>query len=102
MKHHHNVKHNLLTQKWHQLTSLDQFVLIIGVVEPFFTIPQLIQIFSTKNAQGLSIITWLLFVFSTSVLFYWGVKRKLKPIYIPQAVWLISELIMIYGIIMYG
>lgn len=84
------------------LKSLDMAVLILGFVEPIFALPQVVHIFEAKTAAGLSIITWILYVFSSIVMITWGIKRKLKPIYIPQTIWIIFELIIIYGIIKYS
>jgi uncharacterized protein with PQ loop repeat len=81
--------------------QLDAVVLVLGFLEPIFALPQVIHIFHTKTAAGLSLITWLLYLLSSFIMIIWGIKRGLKPIYIPQAVWIVLEIIIIYGIIKY-
>lgn len=89
-------------QKIADMNRFDLGVMVLGFIEPLFTVPQLIQIFATQNAGGLSIITWGLYVFSSVVMIVWGIKRQLPPIYIPQLFWIVLEVIIIYGILKYG
>ena len=88
--------------KVQKINSLDNFMIIVGFIEPIVIIPQVIQIFSTQNASGLSLVTWIPYIVVSLLWIYWGLRRRLKPIYIPQTAWLVFEIIIIYGIIKYS
>lgn len=82
--------------------TFDNVMIGVGFAEPIVEIPQVIQIYTTQNASGLSLITWTMYTLTSVVWIIWGIKRKLKPIYIPQIAWLFFEGLIIYGIIKYS
>ena len=83
-------------------SSFDNAVMLFGFIEPVFILPQLFKIYDTQNASGLSLLTWCLYIVSSLVMIVWGVKRQLKPIYIPQLAWIIFEILIVIGIVKYG
>ncbi len=83
-------------------TSFDTAVMLLGFVEPLFVLPQLYQIYNTQDASGLSLLTWSLYVLSSVVFMVWGFRRRLKPIYLPQAAWIVFEIMIVIGIIKYS
>ena len=88
--------------KKHQDTPFDNAVMLFGFIEPLFILPQLYKIYDTHNASGLSLITWCLYVVSSLIMITWGLKRQLKPIYIPQMAWIVFEILIVIGIVKYG
>lgn len=81
--------------------SFDRSMIAISLLEPVFSLPQVIRLFTVKNAVSLSLVTWIFYLATTVIWLIWGFKRKLKPIYVPQIFWICVELVMIYGIIIY-
>jgi uncharacterized protein with PQ loop repeat len=81
---------------------LDKIILAIAVIGPALTIPQIFRIFYYQNATGVSIITWSLYVLFDIPWIVYGVIHKEKPIIIAYAFWVLTGLIVVLGILMYG
>jgi uncharacterized protein with PQ loop repeat len=94
-------KHDFLHTKKY-VRVLDRMVLFISILGPLFTIPQAWQIWATRDAQGLNLITWLAwFVFTIFWLTY-GIAHKEKPLIVNNIIWIFIHLTVITGIILYG
>ena len=81
--------------------SLEKLVLVIAIVEPVFTVPQIYQIWSTKNAQGVSLTTWGFYLVGAMVWLFYGFKVKNKPIIISSAMWVFMEGLVVTGKLLY-
>ena len=80
---------------------VDKGIYVVGILGPISTIPQLLEIWISQNASGLSLMTWLLWI---SIAFFWllyGILHKEKPIIISYIIWIIVDTIVILGIILY-
>jgi len=86
--------------KW--INRLDKLLLIIAAVGPIMNIPQAIHIFALKNASGVSLISFSSFAFFDIFWLIYGIVHKEKPIIIAYALWFITNLVVVAGIIMYG
>ena len=80
----------------------DDFMYVIAIVMPLTTIPQIIQIWTNKSAQSVSIITWSAYVFSASCWLVYSIVHKEKVLIINSILWVILELMVVVGIIIYG
>lgn len=67
----------LLLSDWR--TKLDKFIVILGIVNVAATVPQITQIWSTRDGSGVSILTWTYYVFFTAVLLAYAIAIKSKP-----------------------
>ena len=66
--------------KW--VARFDKFLLVVAILNPMVTFPQISKIFRTKSAQGISTLTFaLLAIFNIPWLIY-GILHKAKPIII--------------------
>lgn len=66
--------------KWRD--GFDRLIVILGLVNVAATIPQVIQIWSSPHARGVSIISWSYYVFFTVTLLVYSVLIKSKPMII--------------------
>ncbi|MFH1591505.1 MAG: hypothetical protein ABIC95_06280 [archaeon] len=81
---------------------LDKTVLIGGILGPMMTFPQIIKIFITHQAAGVSVMTWGLYcIFNTPWIIY-GIVHNQKPIVISYILWFITNLCVIAGALLYG
>ncbi len=80
---------------------LDKFIFFIGLMGPVMTIPQVWQIYSTQDATGVSLISWSWYLFSAFVWLAYGIIHKEKAIVFAQSLWIVTEIILITGIIIY-
>lgn len=71
-------------------------------IMPLTNIPQIIQLFQTHVASGLSLQTWVLYlVFGLIPLFY-GISNNIKPLILTNIIWTVIDLVMIVGILRFG
>lgn len=81
---------------------IDRVVMVTGLIGPVASIPQAVQIFSTQDAQGVSLITWALFIVANGALLVYGLVHKLPPIIVSNICWEIIQVIIVIGIVMYS
>jgi uncharacterized protein with PQ loop repeat len=81
---------------------LDNLLLAIAFIGPMVNLPQIIKIFSLKSAIGVSAWTFGLFaVFDIPWIIYGKVHKEL-PIMITYTLWLITNIIVVTGTLMYS
>lgn len=67
-----------------------------------FMIPQGVEIFSTHQAQSVSLLTWAFFLLSDVVWATYGIKHKLLPLILGHVLYFIIEGSVVIGIIAYS
>ena len=77
-------------------------VSIIAIVSPIMTLPQVYQIFSTKQAAGVSIASWTAYIITSLVWLSYGFMHKEKPIIINSVIGGILSFCVVVGALMYG
>lgn len=78
---------------------LGRLVVVAAIVEPLMTLPQIYQIWSTKNAQGVSLATWAFYVLASLVWLVYGVKTGSKPLALTGALWVVMDLLVVVGVL---
>lgn len=81
---------------------LDKLIYVAGIAGPVMTIPQVTIIWVDKNASGVSLVTWIAYLIITIFWLFYGLVHKEKPIIISNILWIIFEVVIIAGIIMYS
>jgi hypothetical protein len=82
--------------------SLTNLVSIIAVLYPFTSIPQIYKIWVFKTAQGVSLLTWSLFLTFTIPLLLYSILKKEKRLMVMWSIWLLIYVAVISGIIVYS
>ena len=80
---------------------LDNMLLVVAVIGPLVNFPQVFKIFALKTAAGVSALTFSLFAFFDIPWIIYGVIHKEKPIVISYSLWLITNLTVVAGTILY-
>jgi uncharacterized protein with PQ loop repeat len=73
--------------------------IFIGIA---LTVPQAVKIWVGKTAEGVSVITWLGYMFGALFWMYYGFLHKEKPIIVKSILWIILYIIIVIGIFIYG
>lgn len=89
-----------LDTKWKKL--LYRITLLVGIIGPLGNIPQIVKIFVTKDATGVSMLTWIFPVIFDIPFILWGIVRRDIPVTITYSLWFVSSSIVVIGTIMYG
>ncbi len=83
------------------LITLDKITFIAGIVGPFTVIPQVYQIFHTRQADGVSAISWILMSIVTLPWIFYGIAHKDKTIIVSFILWEIVNLMVVAGALIY-
>jgi uncharacterized protein with PQ loop repeat len=64
-------------------------------------LPQVIQIFNSRSAEDVSLLTWsMLLLFNTSNFIY-ALVFNIKPIAINNVIWIVVDSLVVAGILIY-
>lgn len=99
--HRGNSVHYVYPSSERLIKLVDAIMYVVGIVGPFVSIPQLIEIYGKGNAQGISVITWIGYCVLTALWLLYGLVHREKPIIITQALWLIVNVAIVVGAIIY-
>jgi len=81
---------------------LDKIVLSLAFIAPIFEIPQLYEIYLSKAAQNVSLITWGFFALMAIPWFIYGLVHKEKPIIVLYFLWFLIDTAIVIGILLYS
>ena len=81
---------------------IDRVMLVTSVIYPLTVVPQVVRLYSTHDASGLSVSMWIGFLLFGIIFLLYAIVHRLKPNIISQILWAIADLIMIVGIVMYS
>lgn len=81
---------------------MDKAIFAIGLIGPIMTIPQLLTIWLTHSASGISLVTWCAYCFTAFFWLMYGILHKEKPIIITYSAFLIVDLLVVLGTAIYG
>ncbi len=98
---HHKIRLKHLS-KVQQKKLIKRSVLAIAVIEPLMTLPQVYEIWVMKRAEGVSGLTWGLYLIAAVIWLLYGLQLKDKPIIISSVLWLFFEAAVVIGTLMYS
>ncbi len=85
---------------WKRL--LDKLIFIAGVVGPILSIPQVILIYSNKDASDISAVSWFGWAALNIVWILYGLAHREPPIVMTYSFWFIVNLTIAFGAVLYG
>lgn len=80
---------------------IDKAAYFVGIMFPIFTIPQVYQLYTSKEATGISLLTWVAYSVLTVMFLIYALVDKIKPLIIAELVWIFIDVLMVIGIIIY-
>ncbi len=81
---------------------LDKVMVGIALIGPVATIPQVYQLYHTKDAQGLSLETWLIWTVLSAVWGVYGYLHRETPIVLSNIIYVILQGMVVVGIFLYA
>jgi uncharacterized protein with PQ loop repeat len=87
--------------KEREVKMFDRMILFVGIAGPLAAIPQIFTIWVTKTAAGVSILSWSIFLAFAFIWLCYGILHKSKPLTINSSLWVVMEIIIIFGAIMH-
>lgn len=74
----------------------------VGIIMPLVQIPQITTLYSTKVTSGLSLETWIMYLFLCFVPLVYGITYRLPPLIISNIMWTAVNIIVVVGIVKFG
>ncbi len=96
MRHSFQPKHKIIRN-----SKLDDLALVVGVVQPLTTIPQIVLIYTSRDASGVSFFMWTAYNVASIILLMYGLRHKLPPIIWAQALWLVVQTPMMLSVFVF-
>lgn len=96
MRHIVHPKHKIINN-----SKLDNLALTVGVIQPLTTIPQIVLIYTTRDASGVSFFMWTAYNVASLVLLMYGLRHRLPPVIWAQALWLVVQTPMMLSVFIF-
>lgn len=81
---------------------INKLTIIISIFGPLMTLPQVLTIFLTQNASGVSSITWLSYVLTSIIWLSYGLIHKITAIQINSSIGLLLSSLVFLGTYLYS
>ena len=79
----------------------DWFMYAVAILSPLATVPQIYDVFVSKNVAGLSLISWTLYGVLNFIWIAYGLIHKEAPIVISNIIFALLNLSIAFGIIIF-
>lgn len=86
----------------HSPTGLEGTLRIFSIVTLLMTVPQVLTVWLSRNASGVSIISWTAYLISACLWFVYGIRSHDKTIYVACVGWIILDAAIVIGVIVHG
>ena len=81
--------------------TLDLLIYPVAVAAPLALVPQVFQLYSTQDATGLALPTWILLGLVNGAWLLYGYVHREHPIVISSAAFVFLHFSIVYGILMF-
>lgn len=88
-----------LTHK--ELKELNKAIMLVAVIEPLTTLPQIVDVFVKKDVSGVSVLTWGLYAFFEAIWVIYGLAIKNRPIVVTNTLWIAMDLLVVIGVLIH-
>ncbi len=85
-----------------RMRVLDFSVYVAGVLGAFATIPQIIKIYSTHDAGGVSLLTWSMYTLFDIPWVIYAIVHKERPLVVCYSLWFFFNTTVVIGVLMFG
>lgn len=83
------------------IKTLDRAILLLAVIGPAATIPQILEIFLNKDAGSVSVLSWSIFMLFDIPWIIYGFVHKEKPIIVAYVLWFFTNALIVVGALLY-
>ena len=74
----------------------------MSIFTMLMTIPQVLTIWVSRQAAGVSLLSWSAYLASALLWFWFGMQKHDKNIYLPCVGWIVLDSAVIVGVLIYG
>ncbi len=80
----------------------DKVMWVVAIGGPLAMLPQVTQVFETKDVTSLSLTTWILWLIFSVIWALYGILHRDMPIILSQVIYIILNSIVVLAILFYG
>ena len=80
---------------------MDKFMYFVALLAPFMTIPQLINVWSSDNVEGISLFTWGGFACVSVMWFIYALKHNEKPLMLTHFLLFVLNVSIVAGVLLH-
>jgi len=81
-------------------TTLEKILRVLSVLTMLMTIPQVLTIWVSGNASGVSLASWSTYLVSACLWFIYGLQKHDKTIYVACIGWIALDAAIVVGVLM--
>lgn len=81
---------------------LDVIVYVVGILGPLATIPQVLQIYTTHDASGVSVLSWGIYALFDIPWIVYAFVHKVPPLIVCYSLWFFFNVLVTIGALLYG
>ena len=81
---------------------LDACVYTAGIIGPLATIPQIIKIYSSHDALGVSLLTWSMYALFDIPWIIYAIVHRERPLIVCYVLWFLANTTVAIGALLYG
>ena len=83
-------------------TMLRSLVGVMSIFTLVMTVPQILTIWVSQQAAGVSVLSWSAYLLSAVLWFWFGIQKRDMNIYLPCVGWIVLDAAVIVGALVYG
>lgn len=95
---HHRIRLKKLTKRQKELL-IKRSVLIVAIVEPIMTLPQIYEVWVNHQTAGVSLLTWGMYIVAAFIWLLYGLQLRDKPLVISSFLWVVTEAAVVTGVL---
>ena len=80
-------------------TPIEKLLRALSIVTMLMTVPQVWSVWVEGQTAGVSVFTWLTYLFSAVVWFIYGFRKRDKTIYLACIGWILLDAAIVVGVI---
>ena len=80
-----------------KLTFFDHVITLASFIYPLMALPQVFGVYS-GNTEGVSLVSWIGFLFFSVMFFTYGMIHKVKPMIITNSIWVMVDGLVVIGL----
>ena len=84
------------------VSGLEKALRGLSVFTMLMTVPQVWTIWVGGNAAGVSLVSWVAYLFAASLWFFYGLQKGDKTIYLACIGWVLLDAAVVIGVIVHG
>jgi uncharacterized protein with PQ loop repeat len=90
-----------LVHAWPSEKLMQQLLGGMSIFTLLMTVPQIYAIWASRQATGVSLLSWTAYWISAFVWFVYGIRKRDRNIYLPCVGWLLLDGAVVVGAIVY-